>query len=393
MKIVDVCEFYAPEGGGVRTYIHSKLAAGAAAGHEVVIIAPGPEAKTETFAGNCRIITVKAPALPFDKRYGMFWDAASVHAILDAEQPDVLEGSSPWRGAWVAASWPGDAVRSLFMHHDALSAWAYRWFDGVAPRDTVDKGFAWFWNYLRRMARNYDIVVCAAPSLSARLAAGGVDGTVTIPMGVDAGQFGPERRDEGLRAELLARCQLPSTATLALGVGRHTPEKRWPMVIDACTRVAADVPLGLVIVGDGHQRSKVLKAIGQNPHVATLAPVRDRDLFARLLASADMLVHGSSAETFGLVAAEARASGLPLILPDEGAANDLADPAYAETYATGNRKSCADAIRRMLARDPAQLKAACRAVATNPRTLDDHMVDLFAAYQSLLDTRTAPSAN
>ena len=42
MKIVDVAEFYAELGSGVRTYINQKLEAGARAGHEVVVIAPGP---------------------------------------------------------------------------------------------------------------------------------------------------------------------------------------------------------------------------------------------------------------------------------------------------------------------------------------------------------------
>ena len=42
MKVVDVAEFYADKGGGVRTYIHQKLEAGARLGHEVVVIAPGP---------------------------------------------------------------------------------------------------------------------------------------------------------------------------------------------------------------------------------------------------------------------------------------------------------------------------------------------------------------
>lgn len=385
MKIVDVCEFYAPEGGGVRTYIHAKLAAGARHGHEVVILAPGREDHIAHFPGGGRIVTIASPALPFDKRYGMFWDNAPVHPWLDREQPDVIEASSPWRGAWIAARWPGDAVRSLFMHHDPLSAFAYRWFDGLMPRDAVDRRFEWFWRYLRRMAAHYDSIVCAAPSLSQRLAAGGVSGTATIPMGVDAGIFNPTHRDETLRAELLARCNLPADATLALGVGRHTGEKRWPVVIDACAAVAAERPLGLILVGDGHQRAKVLGSIGSNPHVAALAPVRNRALFARTLASADLLVHGSAAETFGLVAAEARASGLPLILPDEGAAGDLADTSHAELYATGNRASCADAIRRMLSRDPAQRAAGCAAAAARPRTLDDHFDNLFAHYTALRD--------
>jgi len=380
MRIVDVCEFYAVQGGGVRTYIHAKLRAGAQLGHDVVVIAPGPENRNESWPGGGQIITLKSPALPFDARYGMFWHEEPVHELLDRLQPDVLEASSPWRGAWVAASWRGTALRSLFMHHDPMSAWAYRWFDTMVPRDTIDRHFAWFWRYLRRMCANFDTVVCAAPSLSRRLNEGEIANTATIPMGVDGGVFSPLLRDENLRAELLALTRLPPDARLAIAIGRHTPEKRLPLIIDACTQVAADIPLGLVLIGDGHQRARTLAHIGDNPHVFAMAPTRDRSLLARILASGDMLLHGSSAETFGLVAAEARASGLPLVLPDQGAAADLAHPDHCEIYQSGNRQAAADAIRRMLAREGPVVRAAATKRALVARTLDEHFEELFAHY-------------
>ena len=54
--------------------------------------------------------------------------------------------------------------------------------------------------------------------------------------------------------------------------------------------------------------------------------IRDRALLARYYASADVLVHGSAAETYGLVVAEAICSGLPVVVPDRGgAAKELHD--------------------------------------------------------------------
>jgi len=41
MKIVDVCAFYTPHGGGVRTYAEQKLRIGAQSGHDITILAPG----------------------------------------------------------------------------------------------------------------------------------------------------------------------------------------------------------------------------------------------------------------------------------------------------------------------------------------------------------------
>ncbi len=384
MKVVDVCEFYSPQGGGVRTYIQAKLALAARLGHEAVVIAPGDRDEEVRLAGGGRILFVRSPRLPVDPRYWMFWDAEPIHRLLDIERPDMVEASSPWRGAWIVRGWRGAAARSIFMHNDPLSVWGYRWFDGLVPRPRVDRWFEGMWRYLRRTCEGFDFVVSAAPSLSERLAAQGIGGTVTVPLGVDAGVFSPERRDARLRRELLARCGLDESRPLLLGVGRHTPEKRWPCVIEAVTRLAADRPVGLVLVGDGHDRARVLAGIGGNPHILPLAPIGDRALMARLMASADALVHGSAAETFGLVVAEAMASGLPIVAPCEGAVADLADPSTSELYPCGDSRGAAAALERLLYRDPSRLRQATLAVAGRARTIDVHLAELFSHYAEAL---------
>ena len=95
MRIVDVCEFYSPTGGGIRSYVDRKMQLLAEAGHELIVLAPGAEDREEVRATGGRIIWVKAPPLPFDANYRMFWDAAPIHAWLDRLHPDVVEASSP----------------------------------------------------------------------------------------------------------------------------------------------------------------------------------------------------------------------------------------------------------------------------------------------------------
>ena len=68
MRVVDVCEFYAERGGGVKSYANAKLRAGARAGHEVVVVAPGPRDAEERREGG-RIVWLKSPPMPFDPRY------------------------------------------------------------------------------------------------------------------------------------------------------------------------------------------------------------------------------------------------------------------------------------------------------------------------------------
>jgi alpha-1,6-mannosyltransferase len=384
MRIVDVCAFYAPRGGGVKTYVDRKLAAGPALGHEIIILAPGEEHQVEERRPGARIVYVPAPIFPFDRAYRYFPDHETIHAALDTLRPDFVEASSPWRAAEAVASWPGAAPRALFMHADPLAAFAYRWFGMVASRETIDRSFGWFWRHLRRLDERFDLVVSPSDSLTERLVEGGLRHVVTNPLGITPGEFSPAVRDASLRAQLLARCGLGPEATLLIGVGRHAPEKRWPLVIDACVAAGVDRPVGLVLVGDGRDRARVLRHVGDNPHVLTLAPITDRPALARLLASADALIHGCEAETFCLVAAEARAAGLPLIAPDRGGAADQAREAGGEVYRSGDAASAARAIGRLIDRDLPALGRKARERAATVRTIDMHFADLLTSYQALV---------
>jgi alpha-1,6-mannosyltransferase len=383
MKIVDVCAFYAPHGGGVKTYIERKLKIGATLGQEIVIIVPSADHHVERRPEGGRIIHVASPKLIVDRRYRYFEGPEAVHAILTAEQPDVVEASSPWRTANIVASWSGAASRSLIMHADPLAAYAYRWFGRISSRQAIDRSFDLFWQHLRRLGARFDMVISANETLSTRLRLGGVAGVKTIPMGVDPGIFSANRRNLLVRSELLARCGLDDDATLFLGVGRHSAEKRWPLVIDACIAAGQTRPVGLVLIGDGRDRAKLIRHIGNNPHVHLLAPITDRLLLAEVMASADALIHGCEAETFGLVTAEAVASGLPLIAPDEGGASDMATAETGEHYHSGDALSAAAAIARLLNRDRRALRVATEHAATVAPTIDQHFDALFQTYRQL----------
>lgn len=391
MKLVDVCAFYAPKGGGVRTYVDRKLKAGAAMGHEVVIIAPGPRDEIEERGPRSRIIWLKSTVFPLDFNYRYFSDVPALYETLDRENPDFVEASSPWRSASIIADWPGKAPRALIMHADPLSAYAYRWLDPVATRDTIDGLFNRYWEHLRRLDNSYDMIVSASAGLSARLVAGGLKHVVTNPMGVDPGVFSPSLRDPALRKGLLEMCELPETATLLLGVGRFAPEKRWPMLVDAVAAAGNHHQVGLVLIGQGRDRKAIERSIGGNPHVRVLAPITNRGELARVMASGDALLHGCEAETFCMVAAEACASGLPLIAPDEGGAADQARANGGWTYKSGDPAAAADAIAEYCLGRETGL-AGPRADIPAPRTMDDHFRELFGAYERLIAPKSRRAA-
>lgn len=391
MRIAEIAEFYAPNGGGVRTYIDRKFHAAADAGHELFVLAPGPRDAFEPRPGG-GVVWIKAPTLPFDANYHLFWEPQPVHDILDQLRADVVEASSPWKGAWIAAAWKGEARRALFMHADPISSYPQRWFSGVTSHERIDRMFDGFWRYLARLSHQFDTTVAGGGWLASRLRHHGVGPVTVVGLGVDRTAFSPELRSESLRARLLADCDLPPSATLLVGIGRHHAEKRWPTVIEAATIASHASPIGLMLVGDGMDRAGVERAVGGNPHVRLVEPIRDRQLLARILASADALIHGCDCETFGLVAAEALASGTPLIVPDRGGCADMADVAVAELYRAGDSRAAADAIARLFARDPQWRRAASLKRARQVRSDRQHFSELFDHYGALRALQTLPAA-
>lgn len=383
MRIVDVCAFYSPAGGGVRTYVDAKLQAAPRFGHELIVIAPGPREEILRVAPGSFVATIPSPRLPVDGRYRYFDDERALHRALDFWKPDHVEASSPWSSATMVGRWQGSATRSLLMHSDPLAAYAYRWFGGIAAIETIDRWFDWFWKHLRGLGRMFDAVICANGHLADRLIAGGVPNTETVRLGVEADLFSPALRSSELRASALEALGLGEDGILLLGIGRFSSEKRWEMVAHAVGECARTLPVGLLLVGDGPKRHKLEILAERYPTVAVLPRVDDRDELARLLASGDALVHGCEAETFCLVAAEARASGIPLIVPDRGAAADQLVPGAGVTYRSGRERSLEVAIASFIDRG-AQLQRAAAARASRIRTMDDHFADLFARYSQLV---------
>ncbi len=377
MRIVDVCAFYTPHGGGVKTYIDQKLRLGPELGAEIVIIAPGETYSVVEHGPMARIVTLPSPRFPLDRNYWYFGDQVALNAALDAAAPDLVEVSSPWRSpAWVA-QWPGTAPRALFMHADPLSGYAYRWFEPALSVPTIDRLFGPYWHHLQQLSARFDSVICASGEFERRLVAGGVTHTRLEPMGVEEGVFSAVNRDPQVRAQLLARCGLPEQAGLLIGVGRMSAEKRWPMVIEAVRKARDQRPLGLVLLGGGRNIAMVRRAIGADPRICLLEPERDRARFAAMIASADGLVHGCEAETFCLAAAEARASGVPVIVPDRGGAADHAAGGGGLTYRSADPAALAAAIGQ-LAQDGWPRTAA------PVQTMRGHFAHLFAHYRTLI---------
>jgi alpha-1,6-mannosyltransferase len=81
---------------------------------------------------------------------------------------------------------------------------------------------------------------------------------------------------------------------------------------------------------------------------------------ASLLASADAFVHAGDQETFGLVALEALACGLPAVVVEGGALPELIDDSVGVTARRATATDMADAIAQLFARDLEHARVSAR---------------------------------
>ncbi len=145
------------------------------------------------------------------------------------------------------------------------------------------------------------------------------DRVVVVPLGVDPVAFRPRERDTA-RARLAAQgLPVPDGARVLLAVGRLEPLKGFDILVRALAQLTVDDEVVLWIAG-GDERSAperarleaVAREVGCAERVRFLGAVPHEQLPIYYNA-ADVVIVPSFYESFGLVALEAMASGVPVV--------------------------------------------------------------------------------
>ncbi len=89
--------------------------------------------------------------------------------------------------------------------------------------------------------------------------------------------------------------------------------KRIPDLIEMFARIRREVPARLVLVGDGPERQRAEELAAELGISGAVVFLGKFDSVADLLANADLFLLPSEQESFGLVALEAQASGVPVV--------------------------------------------------------------------------------
>ncbi len=351
---MQLANFYGPRSGGLRTALHHLGAGYVAAGHEVVLIVPGPRRLEETLPNGVVRITLPALPIPWTGGYRAA-DPRRVADTLAGLRPDALEVSDRLTlrgfGRWARRR----GVAGVMISHERLD----RLLGQLMPRRYAGR-LADIAN--RHTADQYDMVVCTTEFARAEFRRIGASNVEMVPLGVDLDLFSPHRHDHGLRADL----GVPGHPLL-VHCGRLSVEKRVDRSIEAIAELRrGGVEARLVVAGDGPRREALERRARSVPVLADGVPavhftgfITDRAEVARLLATADISLAPGPHETFGLAALEALAAGTPVVASRSSA---LADIVTAEcgAVAADDPAAFADAVTDVLARPAARRRDAAR---------------------------------
>ncbi|MEV0339689.1 glycosyltransferase [Nocardia sp. NPDC050713] len=367
MRIVQLANFYGPRSGGLRTALHHLGAGYVAAGHEVVLIVPGPRRSEEVLPGGALRITLPALAIPWTGGYRAA-DPRRVADVLTGLRPDVLEVSDRLTlrgfGRWASRR----DVASVMISHERLDRLLGQILPGSLARRCADIAN-------RHTAAEYDIVVCTTEFARAEFLRIGAPNVELVPLGVDLDLFSPRRRDRRLRADLAA-----AGHPLLVHCGRLSVEKRVDRSIEAVAELRkAGTEARLVVAGDGPRRDALerraralLPLPSGQPAVHFTGFITDRAMVAKLLATADVSLAPGPHETFGLAALEALAAGTPVVASRSSALADIVTAdcgAVADDHPTAFAEAVSDVLampavgRRRAARTRAEQFTWPRAVA------------------------------
>jgi alpha-1,6-mannosyltransferase len=173
-------------------------------------------------------------------------------------------------------------------------------------------------------------------------------------------------------------------APLAIFVGRCAGEKQIDTVLAAWHEIARRTDAWLVLVGAG-PREAILRARAEGLPVRWIPYQRDRDTLADLLAAADLYIAPGPAETFGLSALEAMASGLPVLSVDAGGVADrVRESGAGALYAIADVQACVEAATSLLRGDLAALGRTARAFAERRHGYRQAFDGIFEVYRKVL---------
>ena len=292
--------------------------------------------------------------------------SAELQKLIETLRPDLVEAHLTWsRFIALFAAWKANVpLRIGFEQGDVyMNSWKFRGANFIA------QVFA------------HRIVVCsdALGDWVQRTHSVSRSKLLVLHNCVDLARFspnGPKAIDIVFPERTIAFC---AVGTLGRGINKR---------VDICIRAlaaarSAGAKVGLVICGDGEQRPELQDlafSLGVASHVRFLG---NRSDVASVLRACDVFCHAAPWEPFGIVALEAMAVGLPIVVPNAGGIREILGSGDAGLlYPALDDRALSQAMV-MLAHDSGlrkSMKAAGRRIVEEKFSVQRYLSDLYRAY-------------
>jgi len=316
----DLTQSWSDVGGGVRTYLlHKRRHILESTPHSHLMIIPG--ARDEVIEEErATTVTIASPHVPGSPHYRLMLRNGAVRAALERFRPELIECQDAYNLPWAAIMHrrrhPDTALIAAYMT-DFPTVYVERPLSKVITQPVASVLSRICYGYCGLLYRRFDGVFSLSENGgAAKLRSLGIEPIEVVPLGVELGEFGRNRRDERLRAKL----GLADNQPLLIYVGRLDGEKKPDVVVDAFRRLPKALGAKLALLGEGPLRADI-RALGDE-RIIMPGYVKNRAELARWLASADIYVSAMADETFGVSIIEAQASALPVVGVRAGAMID-----------------------------------------------------------------------
>jgi alpha-1,6-mannosyltransferase len=357
----DLTQSWSDVGGGVRTYLlHKRRHIIEQTPHRHLMIIPG--SRDEVIEEERAItVTIASPHVPGSPHYRFMLRNGAVRAALERFRPDLIECQDAYNLPWAAIAHrrrhPDTALIAAYMT-DFPTVYVERPFAKFVGRPLANLCSRICYAYCGTLYRRFDAMFALSENGgAAKLRTLGIEQVDVVPLGVEVGEFGRDRRSPAFRAKLGLKDGQP----LLIYVGRLDGEKKPDVVVDAFRRLPAALGAKLALLGEGPLKAEIA-ALGDD-RIIMPGYVKTRSELAQWLASADIYASAMADETFGVSIIEAQASGLPVVGVAAGAMVDRVTEATGRLGPIGDAETMAANILSVWNGDLEAMREAARAHA------------------------------
>ncbi len=265
-----------------------------------------PDYDDAALNADSNIICSKGVPLPIynDCRLTLPWPP-HMNSALDSFRPDLIHLATEFGIGISGRSYArAKQVPIVSSYHTNIDHYIQYYPSLGAFKGGVDDYFKWFHRRSRR-------IFVPTEETKQHLQSIGYSNLSIWSRGIDTSLFSPTKRSQAFRSQFGLQ-----EKTIVLYVGRVAAEKDIDM-LPATMRLlqARNSNIALIVTGDGPSMP-ALRA--EAPEGTVFTGFLRGEALAQAYASSDLFFTPSSTETFGNVALEAMASGLPVIAADAG---------------------------------------------------------------------------